>query len=65
MIPYRETEYGYKWGSANVERLSSDEKNGWVVISIRTPKGEVQVYATKTGKLRVYKDNKELKGGAE
>lgn len=47
-----ETLYGFKWGAAEVTRLFS--RDGWVTIGIKTPKGEWQVYVTKTGKLRVY-----------
>jgi hypothetical protein len=56
------TEYGFSFGSAVVTRLLRDEKQGWVVIGIDTPKGGWQVYVTKTGKVRVYNNkNKEMK----
>lgn len=58
---YRETQCGFEFGAATVTRLCSDEEEGWVEISIRTPKSNVQVYVTKTGKVRVYLDNEELK----
>ncbi len=51
---YIETTYGFIYGSANVERRMSDEKKGWVVIGIKTPKADIQVYVTKTGKVRIY-----------
>lgn len=54
MIHYRETQYGFEYGAAKVERLCSDEKKGWIVVGVTTPKGQAQVYVTKTGKLRVY-----------
>ena len=58
---YKETQYGFEWGSLKVERCCSDDKKGWVVMRIVSPKGDWQVYATKTGKVRIYqKDNKEL-----
>lgn len=60
MIPYEEREYGFLYGSADVSRICSDEKKGWVVVGLTTPKSRVQVYATKTGKVRVYLDGKEL-----
>ncbi len=60
MIHYRETEYGFEYGSATVTRIGSSDEKGWVYIDIDTPKGKVQVYATKTGKLRVFKDGDEL-----
>ena len=53
---YKETAYGFEFGSAKVSRLISDEK-GWVVIGLETPKHtdgkEIQIYVTKTGKVRV------------
>jgi hypothetical protein len=54
MIHYREAEYGFEYGSAKVTRTSSDNKKGWVVISVDTPKQSIQVYVTKTGKVRVH-----------
>ena len=49
------TQYGFKWGSAEVERMMSDEKGGWVYLGVRSPKQVVYVYVTRTGKIRVYK----------
>jgi len=51
---YRETEYGFEWGSAKITRVFSDEKKGWVTLRIETPKEDIQIYITKTGKVRVY-----------
>jgi len=54
---YKETEYGFEFGAAKVSRLVSDEKKGWVVIGIETPKHKdncIQIYVTKTGKVRVH-----------
>ena len=53
-IDYEEVEYGFRYGAATVTRLCSDEAKGWVVISVETPKSRVQVYVTKTGKVRVH-----------
>lgn len=54
--------YGFEYGAAEVTRACSDEKKGWVLISINTPKPNqtIKVYVTKTGKVRVYKNEKEL-----
>ena len=54
MIELTETKYGFRYGSAEVTRIASDKKKGWVVLEIRTLKDFIQVYATKTGKIRVY-----------
>jgi len=53
-IHYAETKYGFEYGSLAVERMCSDDKKGWVVLNISTPKGRVEVYATKTGKIRLF-----------
>ena len=59
-VPYRATDYGFAWGALEVERVASDAKKGWVVIGLDTRRAKVQVYATKTGKVRIYLDGKEL-----
>jgi hypothetical protein len=51
---YLETRYGFEWGAAKIERLFSDEKKGWVTFAIKTPKKDLQVYVTKTGKIRIH-----------
>ena len=57
------TQYGFKFGPAHVERLMSDDVEGWIYIGISTAKHDqvVRVYVTKTGKTRVYKNGVELK----
>ena len=60
-IHYEPTAYGFDYGSAKVTRLFSDVKKGWVVIEIKSQKTDVQVYVTKTGKIRVFSGTKELK----
>ena len=52
---YKETEYGFEYGAATVERWHSDHKQGWVYMSVKSPKQAVHIYVTKTGKIRVYK----------
>ena len=51
---YRECQYGFEYGSINLTRLFSDEKKGWVVVEVKSPKESLQIYATKTGKIRVF-----------
>ena len=56
-VHYRETQFGFEYGAAKVTRLTDDEKRGWVVIGIETPRHthhSLQVYVTKTGKVRVF-----------
>jgi hypothetical protein len=47
-------QYGFEWGAAKITRLFSDEKKGWITIEVKTPKEDIQIYVTKTGKIRVY-----------
>lgn len=47
------TEYGFQFGAALVERCLEVGK-GAVVVSVKTPKHKLDVYVTKTGKMRVY-----------
>jgi len=47
-------EFGFIYGPAEVTRIASDDEKGWVVLGIVTAKTELQIYATKTGKVRVY-----------
>jgi hypothetical protein len=59
---YEETPFGFNYGAAEVTRCISDEKKGWVMLHIETPKQDqhIGIYVTKTGKVRVYKNGKEL-----
>ena len=56
------TQYGFIFGAAKVERLCSDDKTEWVYLSIKTPRKTqgIEIYVTKTGKLRVYRNGKEM-----
>lgn len=47
------TKYGFQFGAALVERCMEVGK-GAVVVSVKTPKHKLDVYVTKTGKMRVY-----------
>lgn len=56
------TDYGFVYGPATIQRICSDDKKGWVVLEVVSAKTNVQIYVTKTGKIRVFgKDGKELK----
>ena len=54
MVNYEETEFGFDYGSAKITRTCSDEKMGWVILSVETPKQNLQLYVTKSGKVRVF-----------
>lgn len=60
-IPFYQTNHGFMWGAVEVIRVCSEDKRGAVWIDIETPKHLLQVYVTKTGKVRVYDDNREWK----
>lgn len=60
-VLYQETKYGFNWGAAAVTRCFSDDKKGWVTILIDTPKHNMQIYITKTGKIRVHDRSGEWK----
>lgn len=51
---YRETQYGFEYGAAEVTRLHSVERTGAVIMQIGTPRGGLQIHVTKTGKIRVF-----------
>lgn len=56
---FQNTKFGFEWGAAKVQRLCDDDKRGWVIIEIVSPKNELQIYITKTGKIRVLDKNGE------
>ena len=54
---YEETKYGFQWGCINIARACSDSGKGWKMLLIQTPKHRdkpLQVYVTKTGKVRFF-----------
>ena len=56
-IHYKETQYGFDYGGLSITRCCSDDKQGWVYISLKTDKKRVDVYVTKTGKMRFFDGN--------
>ena len=60
---YAETKYGFQWGAADISRCFSDKKRGWVTLLLATPKHRdgngLQIYVTKTGKVRIHDRNGE------
>lgn len=56
MASFGYTSYGFQWGACKIERCVSDNKKGWVILRIITPKEKdgIQVYVTKTGKVRFF-----------
>ena len=62
---YQETQYGFDYGSAKVTRVFSDEKKGWITLGLETSKhvghDALQIYVTKTGKVRIHDSRGEWK----
>ena len=52
-IYYAETLFGFDWGAAKITRCFSDSRKGWVTLLVETPKHTIQIYVTKTGKVRI------------
>ena len=55
----RGTQFGFQFGAALVERAASHKEA--VTVMVTTPKGSLQIYVTKTGKIRVYSNGHEWK----
>jgi hypothetical protein len=53
-VRYEETQYGFVYGAAEITRIHSDDKKGWVILQIRTPRKAYQIYVTKFGKVRFF-----------
>lgn len=53
MIKYKELQYGFMYGDATISRVASDMKKGWIVLELETSKEKLQIYVTKTGKVRI------------
>lgn len=54
---------GFQWGGADIRRFCDDTKAGWVIVGIITKKYPhgLQVYVTKTGKVRISDGKSEWK----
>ena len=49
-IHFADTQYGFEYGAAEVERLHSNDGRVW--LGVKTPREELQIYITKTGLIR-------------
>ena len=54
IIPFENTQYGFNYGAAEITRILSDKKTGHVTLGLKTPKRAIQIYVTKTGKVRIF-----------
>lgn len=59
---FRQTDYGFEFGAAIVTRACS-MPYGTVIVSITTPRLKIglDIYVTKTGKVRVFGETTEWK----
>ena len=60
-IHFKKTQYGFEWGNAKIKRVCDDSKRGWVILTVETnkyPTG-IEIYVTRTGKVRIYSNGKE------
>ena len=53
-IKNHDTEYGFRFGSLNVERLIHDPKFG-VIISIKSKHNEIELRGTPGGRVVIHK----------
>ena len=59
MIHFKKTTFGFEYGNAKVTRLFSNEERGWVTLEVKSDKQAIQIYITKTGKIRIHSKGKE------
>ena len=69
IIHFKNTQFGFEWGNANLSRGFDDDKHGWVTIILETDKYKgnraLQIYVTKTGKVRIHDASGEWKRPAK
>lgn len=59
-VMVKNTDHGFEWDSVSVNRLWAENQKGRKVLGVTTPKQDISIYITKTGKVRVYgKDGRE------
>jgi len=55
---FAEIKYGFEWGAATITRAFSDRERGWITLLLATPKytghNSLQIYVTRTGKVRIH-----------
>ena len=49
---YSDDEFGFTYGPIKVERIASDNKNGWVALGLETCRRNLILHVTKTGLIR-------------
>lgn len=60
---YKEIPYGFEIGAASITVCSCDERRGCATVLLTTPRHlgekEIQIYITKSGKIRIFSEHKE------
>ena len=52
-MDFKQTQYGFQWGPVTIERHISDDARGLVVFEIKTAKCNFDVYATRSGMVKI------------
>ena len=53
-IPFAETKHGFQWGGGKISRACSIERDGSVFLTLETKRTSLDIYVTRTGKVRVF-----------
>ena len=56
-MKHKITKHGFEWGDVEIKRLWCDEKRGCAMLALTTSKRKIEVYVTKTGKVRIFSKN--------
>ena len=54
MINLLDTEYGFEYGPAKVTRVAHCDRKSWVILQLTTEKADIQIYVTKTGRVKIF-----------
>lgn len=60
-ISGEETPFGFRWGPLEITRAIGDDRLGMVVATAKTKKHDIEIYAMKGGKVRIFENGKEWK----
>ena len=58
-MKHKTTKHGFEWGDVKIKRLWACEKRGCVMIALTTSKRKIEIYITKTGKVRIWSKDDE------
>lgn len=52
-MKYEDIRFGFIWGPVQVSRICEDEKQGWVVLTLKTKREEIEFRVTAAGRFIV------------